>query len=79
MKSNADFVRHLKEVAPELVEEFDADYDEVVIGNFDVCTRCGLVVGARSYQDHHNWHYSLSLTIYALGSVAKHLLGEDGD
>lgn len=71
-----EFVEVIREAAPGLLEQFYETYEDPIIRGA-VCWRCGATVGEP--ETHIKWHMNISLSIYALGSTVRHLLGEDSD
>lgn len=68
-------VDHLRKAAPELVEQFDNEYEQPMLRSS--CSRCGVSTAVLfDHTIHLEWHYNLSLSIYAIGSALKSILGK---
>lgn len=70
-----DFADHILEVAPELITEFEAGYtppEFSLIDGFYSCSRCRAMCHGK--KGHTQWHYNLSLGIFALGATGRYLL-----
>lgn len=64
----SDYAKYLEEAAPEIVAEFNEGYvDPTYVGG--VCQRCYVLVPADGQQNHSDYHRSLTLTMYAMGST----------